>query len=206
MHQKLQQGETIVLRPRPGRDTRSFAISISLALGPPLIALLALTWGTDGFSTVVGMGVALATVSLLVGMRLSRTEIRITPALLTERDVFGRIHETPVAEIASVRVVSVYSGRSLETHVQAFFLDAEGRTRLRMKGSHWGDRTTLRASAAYGLPVEKIADPLPRAELRHRFRSNLFLHERHPVIWAGIQALGVVGIGVPLLGLLTAVS
>jgi hypothetical protein len=108
-----------------------------------------------------------------------------------------------VSELASVRVVSAYTGRSLDTHAQVFFLGADGRSRARIKGIHWGDRVALRASTAYGLPVEKLTEPLTKTELRRRFRSDVNPLERHPIIWAVAQSVLVVAVGLPLLESLT---
>lgn len=204
MHQRLVDGETITLRLRPGRDAKSFILAASLAFASPILALLWLAWGHPGIGIVL-VWVAAAALSLaIVTFALSRTKFEFRPEQLIEYPFLSRPRSTAVAELASVRVVNAYTGRSLDTHVQVFFLDADGRSRARIKGIHWGDRQALRASTAYGLPVEKLSEPLTKTELRRRFRADVNPLERHPVIWAAAQTVLVVGVGLPLLESLTA--
>lgn len=203
MHQRLVDGETITLRLRPGRDAKSFILAASLAFASPVLTLLWLAWGLPGMGVVL-VWVAAAALSLaVVTFGLSRTKFEFRPDRLVEYPFLSRPRATPVTELESVRVVSAYTGRSLDTHVQVFFLDADGRSRARIKGIHWGDRLALRASTAYGLPVEKLSEPLTKTELRRRFRSDVNVLERHPVIWAAAQSVLVLGVGLPLLESLT---
>jgi hypothetical protein len=204
MHQKLVDGETVTMRLRPGRDAKSFIAHSSLAFASPVLALLWLSWGQPGYPVVMAWTGAIAVSLAGVTFGLARTKFRFEPERLIEYPFFSRTRVTPVSELSSVRVVSAYTGRSLDTHVQVFFLDTEGRSRARIKGIHWGDRVALRASTAYGLPVEKFVDPLTKTELRRRYRPDVNPIERHPIIWGAAQALLVLGVGFPVLSTLTA--
>ncbi|PVZ95769.1 hypothetical protein DDQ50_04640 [Amnibacterium flavum] len=198
-------GEVVTLRPLFASVARRANLSALLALTPPFAALYFLTWASGG--ALVVLIVNAIVVAILVGgiARMAAVRVAFSQDEIVERGYLGGVHSTPAAELASVLVVPVNSGRSLATNTHVFFLDRDGRTRLRLRGQYWGDAMIARALDAYDLPIERLTEPITRSELRHRFGVNLYWYERHPALTYLIGGAAVLVITAPLIAALNSV-
>lgn len=205
MQPHLTVDEVVTLRPLFARVATTAYLSTALALTPPFGALYAISWSSGGAVTVAVINaVVLAIVFAAIGL-LRAASVTMSNDEIVERGYLGRLHHTPVAELSSILIVRVYSGRSLDSSKNVFFLDGDGRTRLRMRGQFWGEDAIRRAVDAYDLPVERIAEPMPRSELRHRYKSKLYAYERHPSVTYLCGALVVLAVSAPLIAALNSV-
>jgi hypothetical protein len=206
MQETVRRGGALTLRPRFARIAGRAYAAGALAVVPPFAALY---WLIDDSDRLGGVPVANAAVAavIFVGISLARLpSVTFTSDGVRERGYFGGVTFTPRDELVSVLVVQVNDGRSLQSQTNLFFLDASGSTRLRVRGQFWSDEAIAAAVDEYELPTERLAEPVARAELRHRYRDKLYLHERHPLVTYAIFALVLLGIGTPLVLLMTAAT
>ncbi|BDI21504.1 hypothetical protein [Herbiconiux sp. L3-i23] len=203
MRARLKAGESVSLRPLFVRVAGTAYLSSLLALLPPFVSLYFLTIPSGTWPTVVVTNV-IVVVALYVGITQMRSaRVTFTPDAIIELGYLGRTVRTPRTDLAKICVAEVYNGRSLDTLTNVFFLDAGGRTRLRLRGQFWGDKNIAAAIDAYELPVDRIPEPMARSELRHRYRQNLYLYERRPSLTYAAGAAALLVVATPLVAALT---
>lgn len=202
MLKRLQAGETVTLRPLFARVAGTAYLASALGVIPAFAALYALTIASGTWPSVVAVNVVVVA-ALYVGITQMRSAmVTFSSERIREVGYFGRVVVTPCSELAKICVVEVYSGRSLDTHTEVFFLDADGRTRLRLRGQFWGEKMLSLALDAYSLPVDRIAEPIARNELRHRYRANLYFYERFPTLTYGLEGIVLLVVCTPLVAAL----
>jgi len=205
MRRRLAEGETIVVRPLFSWLAGTVYWASALALAPPFATLYAVGWGSPGIGSVVLLNAIVAVVLLAFILRVRSTRLIFAPDSITEVRYLGGRTVTPISELASVRVLQLYNGRSFETTKQIFFLDAAGRTRVRLRGQFWDASDMNRSAHAYDLPVEMVEEPVSRADLRQRYGKNLYLYERYPFATYVVGAAVALSIATPLIAQLNSV-
>lgn len=183
----------IVLHPSWSRFAWTASFAIGLAVLPPFLSLYWLTIPTGGWPVILAIHAVTITAVTVASLRVRQSVVEIDETTIRKRGYFGRLVVTPRSELASVLVLPLLAGSSQETSMQLFVLDRDGRTRARMRGQYWSDEALVTVQHALDVPVQRLASPITRHELRARYRLNLYWHERHPrLTFAGGAVLGAL--------------
>ncbi|WP_210480349.1 hypothetical protein [Naasia sp. SYSU D00948] len=178
----MRHGTRLVVHPMWGRFASTATAAISLTVLPPFLALYWLTIPTGDWMLVLAIHAVTLAVVIPATLRVRHAVIEIDEHEVRERGYFGRLVVTPRADIGSVLVVPVLAGSTLDSSVQLFVLDREGRTRVRMRGQYWSEEALTAVEHAFDVPVKRVPAPITRRELRARYGPNLYWHERHPAL------------------------
>jgi hypothetical protein len=168
-----------VVHPLWSRFALTGSLTVGLVIVPPFAALYWLTVPTGGWPVILAIHAVTLAVATLGSLRVRHAVIKIDERGIRERGYLGRLVVTPPSDVASIVVVRVLLGSSVETTTQLFVLDAAGRTRLRMRGQYWSAEALRAVEAALDAPVQRIDSPLTREELLAAFGRNLYWYERH---------------------------
>src|SRR4051812_47173559 len=127
------QRQALVLRPLWGRFALNGSVTVGLMVLPPFLSLYWLTAAAGGWLVIAAIHAVTLSVIALGALGVRSAVITIDERGIRERGYFGRLIVTPASEIDSLLIVRVLAGSSQSTTTQLFVLDAEGRTRLRMR-------------------------------------------------------------------------
>jgi hypothetical protein len=195
-----QTKPSAVLTLRPIHQLRGQSRIVSAALVLPVFA--AVLWFSLPRGTWPRVVVAFAVVAVAYTVAtylLSRVSISVTRDGIHERGFFVRSNRVPMKRIASVLVVTVYRGQSLDTAPQLFVLDSAGELLLRMRGQFWGRDGIDDLIAALDVPVSRVDEPVSRARLRRDFTGIIYWFERWPWLGAICLAGGIAAASILLI-------
>src|SRR3712207_2037818 len=120
----------LVLHPMWSRFASTATVAISLAVLPPFLALYWLTIPDGEWPVVLAINAVTAATTTIGAVRVRHARIEVDEQGIRERGYFGRLVVTPREEIASILIVPVLAGSTLETTTQLFVLDFQGLTRV----------------------------------------------------------------------------
>src|SRR3954469_14142701 len=188
----------LVVRPFWERFARTTSIAVGAAILPPFVALYWLTVPSGTWLTVFVIHKVALLALAAAAIRLRYVVIKVDSRGIRERGYFGRLLVTPPEEVDSILILTVLSPSSANSHLQLFVLDRSGRTRLRMPGQFWSDEAIRGVELAVDVPVQRIAEPLTRRELRMLHGAQLHWHERHPAVTHTGVALLAAAVAAPV--------
>jgi hypothetical protein len=150
-----------------------------VSLTTPLFAVLYwLTVPHGRWGSVLAVHVGLTLVFGAVAATVLRVRVSCDGTVVTARGALGRTRRIPVADVARVVLLDLYQPGALDTHRQLFLLGHDGRVLLRMRGQLWDHADMDVLAAAIGTPVERLPQPLSRAELKRLHPALLRWFER----------------------------
>lgn len=149
------------------------------SLTTPLFAVLYwLTVPSGGWRSVLAVHVGLTLVFGAVAASVLRIRVSCDGTVVTERGLLGRPRRVPVSDVARVLLLDLYQPGALDTHRQLFLLARDGRVLLRLRGQLWAQTDLDALAASIGTPVERLPQPLSRAELKRLHPGLLRWFER----------------------------
>ncbi|TIH28930.1 hypothetical protein D4765_18165 [Subtercola vilae] len=195
-------GSTRTLRPNASLSSQSRTVAATLTL-PVFAAMLWFAIPRGTWPRVVVAFAVIALVGAVLSYLLSRVRIVVDRDGLLENTFFGSQRRISAKRIASVLIVPVYRGQSLDTSSQLFAFDASGEPLLRMREHYWGTEALSFVADAYDVPVTLSDRPLTRGELRRDHADLLFWFERWPWLGSLCIAGGVAALSLLLIALMS---
>jgi hypothetical protein len=188
----------LVVHPFWRRFATAMSIAVGLAVVPPFAALYWLTIPTGTWPTIMAIHAVTLLAIAAAAIRVRHVVIKIDSRGIRERGYFGRLVVTPPEEVDSILILTVLAASTAEATAQLFVLDRRGRTRHRMRGQYWSEESLRGVEQALDVPVQRMATPLTRRELRVMHGRNLYWHERHPVPTFTAVALLAAAVATPV--------
>jgi hypothetical protein len=202
IEQQTKPGASLVLRPIHQLRGQSRIVSAALVL-PVFAAVLWFSLPRGTWPRVLVAFAVVAIAYVVATSLLSRVLISVTHDGIVERGFFARSNRVPLKRIASVLVVTVYRGQSLDTAPQLFVLDSAGELLLRMRGQFWGREGIDDLISALDVPVRRVEEPISRATLRRDFSGIIYWFERWPWLGAICLAGGIAAASILLILLMS---
>ncbi|RNE62218.1 hypothetical protein [Cryobacterium tepidiphilum] len=153
------------VRPRPRLMRAAWLTYLSLTT-PVFAVLYWLTAPHDGWGMVLAVHVGLTLVFVAVAASVLHVRICVDGTTVTRRGVPGRARPVPAAAVAKAVMLDLYQPGALDTHAQLFLLGHDGAVLLRLRGQLWAQSDMEALAAAVGAPVERLPQPLSRAEVK----------------------------------------
>jgi hypothetical protein len=157
---------------------RQYTLAVAACLIPLLALLYWLSLSPIAWAHLL-LGVVLLFIVWAIGyFSHKRAFIDISPAGITERGFFGRLHTVPVSAVGSIITLELYRSGSLDTQPQLFVIDADGRLLLRMRGQFYSRTSMETVIEALEAPVVRVPEPLSLRDLRRLRPELLYWFER----------------------------
>ena len=115
----------------------------------------------------------------------------ITGGALVGNGIFSPVVRVPLSEIDRVEFVRVETKDPEEPSLQFVAIDADGRTRFRMRGHYWHLEDLRALADRLGCGGER-RDPITTEEFFATYPGSAYWFERHPVLRFGLAAMGVL--------------
>jgi hypothetical protein len=164
---------------RPHRHLFLRGIVAMIALTTPVFAVLYWLTISDGAWPFVLAAHALVIGATIVGVAsFLSTTITLSAAGVTERGFFGRRVTVRPGEAASVLLIQVYEGSTLDVLPHLFVGSTEGRLLIRMRGQFWSIDDMERVAEELDVPVTRPEEPMTLAQVRHAWPRLLYWFER----------------------------
>lgn len=166
---------------RPHRDLFARGLTAVLALTTPVFAVLYWLTIPDGYWGVVLLAHALVVFATITGVHaFFSTTISVRADGVRERGFFGRVRVVRSADVASILLMRLYDGSTLDTLPQLFVIGHDGRVLIRMRGQFWAPEDMERVAEELDVPVTRNEDFMTVAQLRRRTPELLYWFERIP--------------------------
>jgi hypothetical protein len=179
---------------RPRRSLMRTAWIAGLLASVPVFAVL--YWeavDSDGsMSTVVHTHIAVMVAGLLVYWRQESVFTGITQGALVGNGIFSPVVRVPLEEIHRVEFVQVEPKDPGEPALQFVALDADGRTRFRMRAQYWYLDDLHALADRLGCAGER-RDPLTAEDFFDAYPGSAYWFEEHPALRFALGAVGVLG-------------
>ena len=179
---------------RPRRSLLRTAWIAGLVGSVPVFAVLyweAIQSG-GSIATVVHTHIAVMIAGLLTFWRQRSVFTGITQGALVGNGIFSPVVRVPLDEIHRVEFVRVESKEPGESSLQFVALDADGRTRFRMRAQYWHLEDLHALADRLGCTGDR-KDPMTAEEFFWAYPGSAYWFEKHPVLRFALGAGGVVG-------------
>ena len=180
-----------LMRPRKSLLTTAWIAGLVGSL--PVFAVLyweAIQSG-GSFAAVVHAHIVVMIAGMLVYWRQRSVFTGITQGALVGNGIFSPLVRVPLDEIQRVEFVKVESKDPGEPALQFVALDADGRTRFRMRAQYW-HLDDLRALADRLGCAGDRKDPLTTEEFLGAYPGGAYWFEKYPVLRFALGAVGVI--------------
>lgn len=168
-----------VLRPR--RDLFARGLTAVLALTTPVFAVLYwLTIPSGEWKYVLVAHVLVLLATILGVYAFFGATITLRPDGVRERGFFGQTRFVRSADVASILLLRLYDGSTLDTLPQLFITGRDGRVLIRMRGQFWSAEDMELVAEDFDVPVTRPEDFMTMTQLRRRSPELLYWFERMP--------------------------
>jgi len=167
----------LLLRPH-GHLLRQTTLSIVAFFAPVFAVLYWLTIPLGEWVPVLIAQLAVMLAAAVGVVGFLRTCIWVDDSGIAERGFFGRFHDFPADQIASVVVLELYQSGTIDTHPQLFVTGVDGRLLVRMRGQFYSRGAMDTVADELGVPVVRVPDPMTLTELNRLRPELLYWFER----------------------------
>jgi hypothetical protein len=185
------------VKPSRAHYSRSVIIGSGLAALLVVVILGRMTGGMLMAGVVV---LALLFAATLIGIWLffHNTAVAYAPGRVVRTDLFGRSHELTTASVKQVVLVEHLRGATQLVAPVLYFLDDQGRSRLRLRAGLWSIDELGAIGAAIPRDPDVVTGLITAAELRKRFPGAVSFWEAHAVVTSLTVAAAVIAAGAVL--------
>lgn len=160
---------------RPKISTLRQMLNATPILVVAFIGSIVLRRGLAGLLLSAALGFVL--MGLLVTLR-KRTSISVNATEISRTGILGRRRVRPLSDVAKVFIASIRSGRRAVQN--AFVLDSEGRSIIRMPATSWAPDDIARVIGAVGVRPVRLDKPVTPQNLAQALPHALPWYERLP--------------------------
>jgi hypothetical protein len=184
--------ETVVsVRPRRSLLTSAF-LSVLLGMIPVFGVLYWFAIERGTWPLVLVVHVVLVIASAVSLLRQLTVYSAVTSTQLVGRGIFSPLVRVPLATIASVRLITTYSGTSPDSVTQLLVSDDQGHRLFRMRGNFWHPGDLDAIAAALPVPPTKLTEPMSMDEFFRTYPGSAYWFEHRPLLRVAMFALLVV--------------
>jgi hypothetical protein len=179
---------------RPRKSLLRTAWVAGLVGSLPLFAVLyweAIQSG-GSLAVVVHTHIAGMIAGLLVYWRQTSVFTGITGGALVGNGIFSPVVRVPLEEVHRVEFVKVEGKDPGEPALQFVAIDAEGRTRFRMRAQYWRLEDLHALADRLGCAGDR-RDPLTAEEFFEAYPGSAYWFEKYPALRFALGAVGVLG-------------
>jgi hypothetical protein len=129
---------------------------------------------------VLAVHILIALLTVLFALGYRGASVLVSASGIRERGFFGRTRSTPLDAIGSILLLEIYRDSALDTQMQLFVCDREGRMLLRMRGLFWSRDDMDTVIESLDVPIEVVDGTFTMADLRRTRPELLYWFERFP--------------------------
>lgn len=169
--------QDIVLRPHKRIVRETFLVF--LAFCAPTFTVLYWLNAPNGAWLPVLIAQIVVTLAYVLSMIAARRVMILVDATgISERGFLRRYTTFPHATVARVVLLNLYASGSLDTNLQLFATDDDGRLLVRMRGQFWSDDDMELLADSLDVPVVRVPEPVTLADLNRLRPELLYWFER----------------------------
>jgi len=184
---------------KPSRAHYSRSVLIGSGLAALLVVvILGRMSGGMLMAGVVVLAVLFAATLIGIWLFFHNTSVAYAPGRVVRTDLFGRSRELTTATVKQVVLVEHLRGATQIVAPVLYFLDDEGRSRLRLRVGLWTIDELGAIGAAIPRDPDVVTGVITAAELRKRFPAAVSFWEAHAVVTSLTVAAAIIAAGAVL--------